>query len=99
MSDLISKQAALDAIGEMSDLIYKNIEKGATYPGRDWFDGMACAEDIINRLPAAQPEIIRCKDCKHNPKESWFGCPMSHLSEEQRPETAWCWKGERRTDE
>jgi len=46
--------------------------------------------------PSAQPEIIRCKDCKHNPKLSWFGCPMSHLSEAQRPETAWCWKAERR---
>lgn len=41
-------------------------------------------------------EIIRCRDCKHNPKESWFGCPMSHLSEAQRPDDAWCWKGERK---
>lgn len=49
--------------------------------------------------PSAEPEIIRCKDCKHNPSLSWFGCPMSHLSEAQRPETAWCWKAERRTDE
>lgn len=44
-------------------------------------------------------DIVRCKDCKHNPKDEWFGCPMSHLNEKQRPETAWCWKGERRTDE
>lgn len=41
-----------------------------------------------------QPEIIRCKDCKKNPKETWFECPMAHLSEKQRPDTAWCWKGE-----
>ena len=47
------------------------------------------------RVPEA---IVRCKDCKHNPKDTWFECPMSHLSEKQRPETAWCWKGERRTD-
>lgn len=40
-------------------------------------------------------EIIHCKDCKHNPKKKWFGCPMAHLSEQQRPENAWCWKGER----
>jgi hypothetical protein len=46
----------------------------------------------------AQPEIIRCKDCKHNPKDTWFGCPMAHCSETQRPETAWCWKGERREE-
>ena len=51
-----------------------------------------------NRRKTAQPEIIMCKDCKHNPKDTWFECPMSHLSEKQRPETAWCWKGERRQD-
>lgn len=55
--------------------------------------------DEYTVLPPAQPEIIRCKNCKHNPKDEWFGCPMSHLSESQRPETAWCWKGEMRTDE
>jgi hypothetical protein len=60
-------------------------------------------EQIVNRLrndPEAEwVEIVRCKDCKHNPKLEWFDCPMSHLNEKQRPETAWCWKGERRTDE
>ena len=55
--------------------------------------------EVELEMQKAQPEIIRCKDCKHNPKLSWFGCPMSHLSEKQRPETAWCWKAERRTDE
>ncbi len=52
---------------------------------------------ILRLLPPAQPEIIRCKDCKHNPKYEWFGCPMSHLSEKQRPETAWWWQAVRRT--
>lgn len=55
-------------------------------------------DNAINELPSAQSEIIRCKDCKHNPKESWFGCPMSHLSEKQLPETAWCWKGKRKDE-
>lgn len=54
--------------------------------------------EAVEKLPSAQPEIIRCKECKHNPKETWLECPMSHLNEKQRPETAWCWKGERRTD-
>lgn len=52
-----------------------------------------CAE--IGSLSEA---IVRCKDCKHNPKDTWFECPMAHLSDKQRPETAWCWKGERRTE-
>ena len=55
-------------------------------------------EDGRKVLLSVQPEIIRCKNCKYNPKDSWFGCPMSHLSEEQR-ETAWCWKWERKDDE
>lgn len=38
--------------------------------------------------------IVQCQDCKKNPKDTWFDCPMSHLTEKQRPETAWCWKGE-----
>ena len=40
-------------------------------------------------------KVVRCKDCIRNPKISWVGCPMSHLSEKQRPEDAWCWKGAR----
>jgi hypothetical protein len=74
MSDLISRQAAINVVKGIDRSFVKYIEE----------------------LPSAQPEIIRCKDCKHNPKLSWFGCPMSHLSEAQRPETAWCWKAERR---
>ena len=23
-------------------------------------------------------ELIRCKDCKLNPKRMWVGCPMAH---------------------
>ena len=44
-------------------------------------------------------ELVRCKDCKHNPRDEWFSCPMSHLNEKQRPDTAWCWKGQRKEDD
>ena len=64
--DTISRQAAIDAIGTLSDSIFKNVEKGATYPKRQWFDGMANAESIIKDLPSVlHPEIIRCEDCIH----------------------------------
>lgn len=46
--------------------------------------------------PIEYVNVVRCKDCKHNPQDAWLGCPMANLSEEQRPETAWCWKGERK---
>jgi Zn ribbon nucleic-acid-binding protein len=54
--DLISRQAAIDV---------------AVQSIMDW-DGMFIQEancrirDAINELPSAQPEIIRCKDCKYS---------------------------------
>lgn len=85
-NDSISRQAAIDALREE----FKRVPTTAIR-----------AKNVIEGLSSAQPEqpeIIRCKDCRHNPKETWFGCPMAHLSEKQRPETAWCWKGERKAD-
>lgn len=66
---------------------------------REYRNGWNDALTAINDIQPSAESIIRCKDCKHNPKYEWFGCPMSHLSEAQRPETAWCWKAERRTDD
>ena len=47
----ITKQAAIDA-------------------ARDWYEGLICGsfkglEKRLRALPSAQPEIIRCRDCKH----------------------------------
>lgn len=54
--DLIRRQDAIDAIGKISDEMYRTVEKGATFPPRAWFDGMAQAEHIVKNLPFAQPE-------------------------------------------
>ena len=56
MSDTIDRQAAIEAIGKTSDELYENIKKGATFPQRQWFDGMAQAQSILENLPSAQPE-------------------------------------------
>lgn len=58
-NDLISRQAAIDAIGKLSDEIYRTVEKGATFPTRGWFDGMAQAEHIVKNLPSVQLECKR----------------------------------------
>ena len=50
MDDLISRQAAIDAL-----------DKGAW--GVEW--DKALAKAMIESLPSAQSEIVRCKDCKH----------------------------------
>lgn len=56
MDDLVSRKAAIDAIGKVADELYENIKKGATFPQRQWFDGMAHAQSILEDLPSAQPE-------------------------------------------
>ena len=89
MSDYIDRQAALEAIRHIEEIYSNNLPT--------MIDKASVQKELM-MLPSAQPEIIRCKDCKHNPKDTWFECPMAHLSEKQRPDYAWCWKGERRED-
>ena len=84
MSDLIDRQAAIDAIR-------KDVMGGLNYEG------------ILKRLPSAQPEIIRCKDCK------WYGradkrrfyrgmdC-LNQRIDTIVPDKDYCSRAERRTD-
>ena len=58
MSDLISRQAAIDAIHcDITVTGRQNAELVATTIG--------AFADRIKALPSAQPEIIRCKDCRY----------------------------------
>lgn len=90
--DVISRQAAIDAI---CDFFGNN-------------DGTWSAEKItilmdvgiiIANLPSAQPEIVRCKDCKH----SRFFDPCFYCyefgEEINVPENGFCFMAKRRTDE
>ena len=54
MSDLISRQAAIEKRSPQERLIIAK----------------TLIESVLDDLPSAQPEIIRCKDCKH------FHCDM-----------------------
>lgn len=68
MADLISRQDAIDAL----DKEYRCTDKSD-----DW-DGLKTAMLIIENLPSAQPEIIRCKDCKHwRQQTNYQGAPLS----------------------
>ena len=57
--------------------------------------------DLLNDLPSAQPEIVRCKDCKHR-ASYWGNC---RLLEEKYHQSvlvdgnSFCSMAERRTDE
>lgn len=63
MADYISRKAAIDAILHNQELYSNNF-------GNDPIDKYTIAiidndAKTIAQLPSAQPEIIRCKDCKH----------------------------------
>ena len=60
MSDLISRQGIIDKI-EWYD------EEEHMHPG---YIKTEHALEMINNMPPAEPEIIRCKDC--NNSEHWY---------------------------
>ena len=65
MDDLISRQAAIDATW---------FEPSYTDP----LNVLTEARDRLKALPPAQPEIIRCKDCKHwRQQTNYQGAPLS----------------------
>ena len=98
MSDLISRQAAIDAICSACGMV-------SDFHKCDWYSKdskyQLCEEiNSLRRLPSAQPEIIRCKDCKWKDENwrrvsvRWLPCMLI------RPGDNWfCGCAERRTDE
>lgn len=82
--DLIDRQAAIDAI-EKKAYRHTYIEQ---------------IIDIINNLPSVQPEIVRCKDCKHrDPEDKKCDCGHDILWQLPRQNDWYCADAERRTDE
>lgn len=63
--ELIDRQAVIDAIEHNKKAVLGeyNYDGGIAY-------GYAAAHrhlvDIVKLIPSAEPEIIRCKDCRHN---------------------------------
>jgi hypothetical protein len=54
MGDLIDRQAAIDAIDEIS----REVDDGDGFDYEKW-------REYFCELPPAEPKIIRCKDCKY----------------------------------
>lgn len=92
-SDTISRQAAIDALDKRFDSI----------PMEQTTEILQLRKDL-RELPSAQPEIIRCKDCK------WYGradkrrfyrgtdC-LNHRIDTIVPDKDYCSRAERRTDD
>ena len=76
MSDLIKRQAAIDALATGEELLKRVLDDmdvvGNEREKYEW--GLGLIESYIadmKELPSAQSEIIQCKDCKHS--EHWYG--------------------------
>ena len=97
MSDLISRAAAIRKYqevcngikcGECPFLIKVNTEKGSHVI-------TDCKlEAFLHNLPSAQPEIIRCKDCKHFAGEGMY-CSCDIIVQFDH---FYCYHAERRQD-
>lgn len=95
MSDLISRQSALNEINH-------------GVPVKGWEDSERVWELVnifvnrIKQLPSAQPEIIRCKNCKHHwTHKCMDSMPIERCDLEQTfydAEHDFCSLAERRTD-
>lgn len=98
MSDLIDRQATIDAVNNEFDketILYRFVR--------------SVAVRAIKHVPSAQPEIIRCKDCKHfelNHFEKVDGFPIPIVVHEicmkwgkgcKTSIDGWCFMAERRT--
>ena len=81
-TDCISRQQAIDA-------------------ARDWYEGLICGsfkglEKRLRSLPPAQPDIIRCRNCKFASGDSRICMKFGHSPIGELDFCAWA---ERRTDE
>lgn len=99
MSDVISRQAAIDAIYETFCYAYcDNCEKEMNEDlcgdchrkYQNWAASKKIISKTMNSLPSAQPEIITCKDClMHGVCRFEQGLGLD----------GYCSQAERRTDE
>lgn len=84
MDDLISRQQLREA------MYNEAFEKDSDL--QRWDNGcwirFKLFENVINNLPSAQLEIIRCKECKNH--------DLCAIEDEARDETFFCKWGERR---
>lgn len=98
MSDYISRQAAIDAIHERYFLKPLN---DSFYRENHEFVTVGYVERILLAVPAAEPQIIRCKDCKYACIDPERESDEIYCSENDfwRDDDFYCSFAKRRTDE
>ena len=112
MNDLISRQAAIEAIE------HRLAEPAYQHEGEDWYTGMNCAESELYDLPPVQPKwnnhTVACLlaelfddtcACNYNGIDEWLPSKCELLDSCPHPVGVACWeqylkhKAERRTNE
>jgi len=92
--DLIDRQAAIDALLEEVRLV------DGYYVENDEVIDKDDAVEAMRLLPSAQPEIIRCKDCKWWSNDDYRECSSPNYDDGYvTPAGFYCGYAERRTDE
>ena len=93
-NDLISRRAAIDAMGEEPE-VWTGKDEYAQGRNNQWHYDV----NALKAVPPAQPEIIRCKDCKYQDEGyrrisvKWLPCM------DIRPGSNWyCGSAERREE-
>ena len=85
VGDMISRQAAIDALDE----IEAEVADGYGYQYAKW-------REYFVEMPSAQPDIIRCRNCKFASGDSRICMKFGHSPIGELDFCAWA---ERRTDE
>ena len=93
MNDLISRHAAIDELKK-----YIAVNRNPNHDARIWEEGMNCAVTVIGALPSAQPELIRCKDCKYNSNPPEYGNACCDTFYGMTDQMGFCHMAERRED-
>ena len=93
-SDTISRQDAVSRKRLLSDL-KELITAWEKYPVMaEQIKGVEVAIGYVELIPSAQPEIIRCKDCKH-----WDGVDTCDVIDAPVWDNDFCSMAERRSNE
>ena len=103
MSDLISRQAAIDAIANCTNCGDEKTLRAYVAKhnlDNEWSGGVLEAINAVEDLSSAQPEIIRCKDCKHyNGEDRDICCPLADCAQSKCGADWFCADGERKEAE
>ena len=89
MGDLISRQAAIDYF-----VLNVGFHDEDGYPIEDADELRKIWTEYFDGIPSAQPEIIRCKDCKHFAGEGMY-CSCDIIVQFDH---FYCYHAERRQD-